>query len=426
MSQNLAHNVLQLHGGGSLVLSGLLKCVILKKTTGRRIKDLFQTILADSGGAIIALCLEKISEEDLLGEFVKIIGNTLPNKRFYYTQTFTMGHRRFDNSVLHNQLKDILQDTKLAEFTGNLIVGVHQYGEGSAKFQKFTSKDGITHYKNASSGTPLSAIAKMTSTIPGVYNELVHHDPEYEGEIYLDALINQAPLAVLCKIREDDPDSEIYYVQMGNIEDKEPATTLLSRSAMASQMMNLHWKYRIHQLHSSHLDDVGDVIGNQNAESLITYSKGNFSPADPSLDQLTRLVVETLADVSSRQDEYTKIALRLNDNEPLCMSVEQAVEDLKTILDPMMKKRKVYLSGKEVAPVEFPSPIAIRADRSPYYQMAYNVGELTRYCAPRFCEALVANDFKIGAAFRLSVAHIAHESGLRKLPRSPSQRNIEP
>lgn len=420
MNQNPTHNVLQLHGGGALVLSEILKCAILEKTTGRRINDLFQTTIADSGGAIARLCMEKMSAEDLLQIFIDIIGNTFPGRGFYYTQTLSRQPRRFDNSVLRNQVKAILKDSKLADFKGNLFIGAHQNGEGAVTFEKFTGFDGRTHYGNASPSTPLSTIAKMTSTIPGVYSESIHEDLEYADGTYLDSLVNQNPSSILFKVSKNHPNTDIAFVQLGNIEDKDIAKSLLERSAMASRILNLHWKYMVHQLHSSHLSDVARVMGEDKAESFITYGNGRFSPADPSIDQLTRVVVETLADIERRKDDYSKLSMRLNNDEPLCMDVSLAIEDLKTLLDPMMKKRKVILGRNEAVPVEFPTPIILWAEDSKFYKPAYALGALTQQFAPNICRYLVASDFSVGGAFR-----IASESGLKKLSSSPP-KPIEP
>lgn len=419
-----SHNVLQLHGGGTLVLSGIIKCAILEKITGRKINDLFQTTIADSGGAIARLCMEKVSAEELLATFISIIENTFPPRGFYYSQAFSRENRRFDNSVLRNQVKAILEDSTLADFKGNLFVGVHKHredgqSEGGTKFSKVTKANGEVQYRTALPTTLLASIAKMTSTIPGVYNEASVLNSEHADGTYLDSIVNQHPLSVLPRIKKNNPDASIFYLQMGNIEDKNVVSSLLKSSVIFSRMRNLHWKYIVHQLHSSHLADAKSEMEEDTFESLITYGHGRFSPSDPSIDQLTRVTIETLNDIESRTEDYTDIALRLN-NTPLTMSVAQAIGDLKTILDPMMKKRKLILSGNDPIPLEFPSPMVIRAEDSFFYKPSYALGRLTREFAPNVCKYFIASDFKISGAFRL-----ACESGLKKLIPSPPNR-IEP
>ncbi len=414
------HHVLQLHGGGTLVLCEIIKCAVLERATGRRINDLFQTTIADSGGAIARLCLEKLTAEELLKTFIGIVENTFPGKRFYYTQPLSREPKRFDNSELQNQVKSILQGCTLGDLKGNLFVGAHQHGEGAVKFEKITTADGITHYNNASSTTPLSSIAQMTSTIPGVYNESMLDNPEHADGTYLDSIVNQNPAPLLSEIKINAPQKNIYFLQVGNIEDKDIVESLLKRSVMTSRLLNLHWKYIVHQLHSSHLADVIRVIGKDKADALITYGNGRFSPSDPSIDQLTRVTIETFADIERRQDDYQNICQRLNDNQPLCMNIAQAIAELKIVLDPLMKKRKVILGKNEPIPQEFPSPEVVWAERSKFYKPAYTLGTLTQAFAPHLCQYLIQSDFKFGAAFRL-----ACQSGLKKLIPSP-HREIEP
>ena len=414
------HHVLQLHGGGTLVLAEIIKCAVLERTTGQKIRDLFETSICDSGGAIARLCLEKISAEDLLKTFADIIGNTFPSRSFYYNQTLSRGPRRFDNSVLQNQIKAILEASVLEDFKGNLFVGAHHYGQGAVTFEKFTAPHEATVYENTVPQTTLMEIAVKTSTIPGLYQEQYENDPTHVGGTYLDSIINQNPSSILSQIKSAEPDRDIFYVQMGNIEDRKIVNSILKRSILASRYMNSHWKYVVNQTHSAHLKNAGRVIGKQNIVGLITDNSDRFSPADPSIDQLTRVILVTLDDISKRQDEYEGLSTRLNRGQPLDMDVHQAIEELKTVLDPLMKKRKLILSRGETIPEEFPSPEILWAQDSAFYKPAYRMGELAKSFAPNICKYLIESDFRLGDAFQA-----ACKSGLKKLIPSP-HKTIEP
>lgn len=414
------HHVLQLHGGGALVLSQIIKCAVLERMTGQRIRDLVETSICDSGGAIARLCLEKISAEELLKTFADIIGSTFPSRSFYYGQTLSRGPRRFDNSVLQNQIRSILGDSVLEDFKGNLFVGAHHHGQGAVTFEKFTAPAQTTIYENAAPQTLLTDIAVKTSTIPGLYQEQYANDPKHVGGTYLDSIINQNPSSILSQIKFTEPDRDILYVQMGNIEDKNIVNSILKRSILASRFINSHWKYVVNQTHSAHIKNAGRVIGKQNVVGLITDNNGRFSPADPSIEQLTRVILVTLKDIEERQDEYTALSVRLNLGNPLQMSVTQAIEELKTVLDPLMKKRTIILSKGEAIPNEFPSPQILWAQDSALYQPGYRLGELVKIFAPTICRYLAENDFRLVDAFQS-----ACKSGLKKLIPSP-HKTIEP
>jgi len=428
MSQDQkVHNVLQLHGGGTLVLSEVIKCAILEAMTGKRINDLFQTTIADSGGTFIRLCMEKLSAADLLEKFITTMDTIFPSRRFYLDQSFSKKPKRFDNTPLIKQLRDLLQDSSLKDCKGNLFVGAHQHGKGAIAFVKFTTMNGQTDYKiasypsnrTASPNTPLSIIAQMACTVPGLYNELSPTCPEYEDGTYLDAISNQDPASILSKIKSNYPDSSIFFLQMGHIENKDIVSSLFEKSVVASTVQSLYPKYITHHTHSAHLIGALRVLGednHNNIKSLTTHVSKNFSPVNTSADQLTEVVVITLTDIEARKDEYEAIALRLNNDQALCMSAEQAIAQLKEMLDPMMKKRTVFLSKNEVPPTDFPRPLVVWAEASRLYSPAYTLGRLTNI----FQNYLIANNLDICSAF-----HGAYEYGLKRFPPSPHHQ-IEP
>lgn len=421
------HNVLQLHGGGTLVLSEVIKCAILEMTTGKRINDLFQTTIADSGGAFIRLCMERLSAADLLAKFITTMENIFPSRRFYLDQSFSKKPKRFDNSFLINQMKDLLQDLTFKDFKGNLFVGAHQHGRGAISFEKLTMINGQTDYKiasypsykPASPNTPLSIIAQMSCTVPGLYDERSLTYPEYADGTYLDAISNQEPAPILSRIKSNNPDWTIFFLQIGHIENKDIVSTLFEKSVVASTVQNLYPKYITHHSHSAHLVGALRILGEDhsgNIRSLTTHVSKNFSPVNTSADQLTEVAIITLADIEARREEYEAIALRLNSNQPLCMSVEQAIAQLKVMLDPMMKKRTIFLSKNEVPPTAFPSPHVVWAETGRLYKPAYALGRLTN----AFQKYLVANNIDICSAF-----HGAYEYGLKRFLPSPHHQ-IEP
>lgn len=420
---SLSHNVQQLHGGGALVLSELIKCAILEIVTGKRIPELFQSIIADSGGAIIALCLYKMPAIDILDMFMEGIPEALPSASFFIAQPLPRTPNRFDNKKLESILESILGTATLSDITGNIFIRTHSIEDRAQRIAKITRENSPPEYKNAGPTTRLLDIAMAASAIPGVM-------PEHE-DAKMDPIADQNPTAILYRLKTTFPDKDIRYVQMGNIYSTEIVKTLRSISFLRSIVTGIFQNYVSYHNHSAHIEDVRDILPNNKIMSLLTFAPGRYSSTNNSAHQRTRVAVATLNDIEKRADDYTSLAQTLSGTPSCAQSVQSALSLIKAKLDPYMVKEKIVTDDPYNFPAQFPTPEIVYLHDTPAYKTGYFLGQLSAHYAPAIAKQLVKHDFNLRAAFEsvgrkllpLSKLPANDEGGRNPLP--PETRSIE-
>lgn len=370
-----SHSVLQLHGGGALVLSQLLKCCVIEHLTGKRIHDLFGTVIADSGGSILALSMHEYSAMEVLGLYMEAIQEALPDVKFLLSQSMTTKSKLFDTASLDDIFLSVFGEKTLADYQGNLFVGVHHIEEQAQRVMKLRMADGSISY-SPKHGEHISfkGIAKAASAIPGIM-------PPHKG-VYLDPMTDQSPAAILAKLQQAYPAKDIYYLQIGNIHHNDKGGKLQSESLVKNTLVGKIRDFTSLHRHSADLRDAADVLSPDHVHSLMTLSEKHFRSIDNSAEQRTQLVVETLEDIEARTQEYEGISLKLLENagfaNELAGYVEDAIESLKVHLDPyMVRETLLYYQVTEANENQFPKPDIIPAEQTLFYQTGYLAGVLS-------------------------------------------------
>lgn len=363
------HSVLHLHGGWALILSQLLKCTVIEDVTGARIWDIFPTVMADSGGTILALCLHEIPARDLLQTYMESIPESLPQKGFFFTQPLPVTANRFDPNHLEGTLRKILGDKKLGDVRGNFLVHTHSLENGAGRLGKITASDGHTSYYNTDGNHSLVDIALSASAVPGIM-------PDYDG--YIDPIATQNPTAIFVKLKDAFPDTPFHYLQLGSIHDQQVGNSLTQGSFLGGLFRGRFLRYTAFHANSLHLHDLNFAYDNVTTHSLVTDTRTPFQSTNNSIKQRTLLSIETLDDIERRSDEYEVLCLGLRENilhhTGSFMGITQSVSDIRAQVDPFMFKGKIVTDDPDSVPPSFPSPDIIPLQQSPQYIFGYAAG----------------------------------------------------
>ena len=373
--QTKRHSVLQLHGGGANVLAGLIKCVVIESLTGQRIHDLFQSIIADSGGVIIALALHEHTARDVLGLYMNSIQNLLPDRNFLLSQNIPNTHKHFDTKSLDDTLSAMLGAKTLADYNGNIFIGMHHVQEAAQRIYKisFPNKPPI-YSPTLAIDMKLKDLALAASAIPGIMHAL-------DGK-YIDPISDQNPAPVLHLLSKNFPEQELDYVQLGNVHSLETIADIQEQNFLRSAAFGAVHRYGSYHRHSAHLRDAREIIAPERVTSLVTLSKEIFSAINNSAEQRTRLSAAVLTDIESHAETYTSLAATLLSNighkAALSCGVDETLTAIKTILEPHMVKEKImYHQVDPNAPPQFPKPEIIQLEDTPLYKAFYGAGYLS-------------------------------------------------
>lgn len=395
-----SYGILQLHGGGSLVLSEILKCTVIEEIAGRRIPDLFPTIIADSGGAIAAMLLQKMTARKLLGIYLENISDVLPNTRYLVTQPLAGGFKRnntpprFDPKPLQKVLYDTLGDMTLADYQGNLIVSSVDMNAApldmAITFEtRYTlnNTDGYPSYNQM--GKKLYDVAMSTSAISGIMSP-------HNGQ-YADKILSLNPTAHIYEAKERHPECQIIYVQMGSVVSR--GTVADSRKSSFMRLLvsgKLQSFISMTQI-SEHFQCARRILGD-NALSLTTYPQhGDFNPTNNSPLQRTRVVVATLRDIEERAQDYIQLCAMLGTPDP-CADVATIIASIKNDVRGYLVQEKVKEEKLKPEHAEqFPPPEIIRREDTARYKIAQ--------AAKQF--AMTSYDALRGTFVR-AAGHIAH------------------
>jgi hypothetical protein len=406
-SQRL-HNVLQLHGGGALVLSQLIKCAILEETTGRRIPDLFPSIIADSGGAIIACCMHFISAKDLLKVFMEEIPDILPNNSFLFRQPLPKTRKRFDPVQLRDKISEIVGDHTLADIPGNIFIRTHSIENKATRISKTTLTDGTETYKNASAETPLIDIVLKASAVPGIM-------PERDDD-FMDPIADQNPFAIIHQLKRLFPDDTINYVQLGNVHNVNLPYLLRTKSFIRNLVTGAFQSYSAYHGHFAHLEDLSEILAPEYIHSLTTFSPGRFSSIDNSIGQRTRLAVATFADIRARQTEYKTLIQALGSLDALS-PLPDSIKTLEDDISPFLLRQKIVTDDpSSLDETQFPSPIIVPTHSTRSYRSGYALGTFCSIVSPQFTRACIKYDFKVGNAFQSAAKKLLGQSYDISLP----------
>lgn len=380
------HPVLQLHGGGTLVLSQVIKCAIIEGVTGKRIPDLFPSIIADSGGAIIALGLHFKSAEDLLHLFMKKLPDVLPNRSFFFSQALARKKFHFDPSGLEEALRDVFAHKTLGDITGNVFIRTHSIDGHALRISKISGHRGA-EYTHANQHTRLVDILLKATAIPGIL-------PEPEGK-YIDTLTDQNPLAVIIKLKNKFPNDQFEYVIAGNIHHDHLPESFRKKSFIGNYLRGSYQNYAALHRQSAHLEDLAELINADHITSLTTFSSQQFSSIDNSPQQRENVIIATLKDIEERANEYTQLAQKLlGKNKNLAMSVEEARTHILQGLDCYMPQAKAPSADSPYdAPDQLSKPdIVAVSDRTPY-KIGYMTGYFLTKAYPQLARIIISNDF---------------------------------
>lgn len=398
-SRRPIHSILQLHGGGTLVLSQVLKCAVLEALTGKRIPDLFPSIIADSGGAIVALALHFKSAKDILTLFLQELPNVLPDRKFFFSQALARKKTAFDPTGLKTALEKVLGDKTLADIKGNIFIRTHSIDGHAQRISKISPASGA-QYIHADGTTSLVDILLKATAIPGIL-------PEPEGKC-IDTLADQNPLGVLIKLQQHFPNDTFQYVMVGNIHHTELPASFRAKSFIRNHLTGAYQSYAALHRHSAHMEDLGEILDPEYIRSLITFSPRRFSSIDNSARQRTNLTIEILEDIEARTEEYTKLAQQLlEEGQDLAMTVEQAITRIRDIVDPYMVKEKIVSDTPDEIPTRFPSPnIVPTCDTAPY-RIGYLAGYFLAKASPALAKAMITNEFNMRAISVMVLQRIA-------------------
>ncbi len=364
------HSVLQLHGGGTIILAGIIKCALIEELTQRRIHDVFPSIIADSGGAMTALCLSQMPAKDLLDLYLRTVSQSLPSGGFYVRQSIPRLGRLFNTSSLRATIESILGDKPLTDYAGNIFIGVHHIQNGAQRIGKMTNFDGQTHFvTEGADRMKMADIAMAASAIPGVMPAL--------QDQYIDPISNQNPAVVLARIQRELPDTPIQYLQLGNIVSGQIIHTIQQPQFVGHAIRGRAHRYMVHHRHSAHLRDAADVLKDDNVRSMEIYCDKLFSSINNSAEQRTAISRAILESCEERRDEFAQIIAKFSgcDANEVKARWDAAIASIKDVLDPHMVKEKI-VSSKATADTEqsFPHPQIIPLESTFSYQLGYILG----------------------------------------------------
>ena len=386
------HFVLQLHGGGTLVLSEVIKCAVIEAITGKRIPDLFPSIIADSGGAIVAFGLHFKSAEEILTLFLQELPNVLPNRKFFLSQAFARKKAPFDPTGLKTALENVFGDKTLANIHGNIFIRTHSIDGHAERISKI-SDGSNAYYTHSDETTSLVEILLKATAIPGVL-------PSPEGKS-IDTLTDQNPLAILIKLSNALPNQAFRYVMVGNIHHDNLSTSFRTNSVIKSYLTGAYQSYAALHRQSAHLEDLTEILAPAQITSLITFSTRRFSSIDNSSQQRTDLTIETLNDIEARADEYTQLAQQLlGDGQPLAMSVDDAIVRIRQQVDQYMVKDKIVSDTPDEIPDQFPSPEVVPTHTTNLYKFGYLAGYFLARSSPALATSMIEKEFNFAAIGR--------------------------
>lgn len=395
------HAVLQLHGGGTLALSQILKCVALEESSGKSIHQLFQTIIADSAGAIVALCLKSMSAKELASLYLNHINSVLPSAKFLVAQPFINSFKktgatpsRFDRTPLEIILRNALGQTTLGNYDGNLIIGTTNLDaenplEYALTFGKITSAEGKTLYLDSSTAEQtLWDIALSTSAIPGIMNP--------HNEHYADRVCSQHPYFHLHRLQTLFPDHQLKYVQMGNVFSRDVALRQRVGSFMGLASSGVIQAHTTHTLISEHFQQASGLLGKEHSISLTTYApNGNFNPGNNNALQRTRLAVATLEDIDARPDLYHDTIRTLSERTPI-KSIQDVSIEMHSFMLPYLTRQKIPEDKlTEDTQAKYPPPDVIHTKDTIRYK-----------CGVMAHTFLVATGDVLAAAFKLAAVKL--------------------
>ncbi len=359
--QRPVYGILQLHGGGSLVLSEILKCVVIEETTGRRIADLFPTIIADSGGAIVAILLQKMTARELLQTYLENISDALPNTRYLMTQPLTGSFKRrnrppqrFDPKPLQQFLSDTLGEMTLDDYNGHLVVG-------SVDMHAHPLDMATTFERSHGNTTRLYDIAMGTSAISGIM-------APHEGR-YADKILSLNPTPYIYEAKQQHPDLDIAYVQMGTVVSQRTVESCQQSSFMGLLMSGKLQAFISMAQISEHFQGAQRILGDK-AISLTTYpAHGDFNPTNNSPLQRTRVVVATLHDIEERQEEYISLCSLFGGTSPQ-VDIPSVLASIKDAVRGYLVQEKVKEGKLKPGHAEqFPPPEIIRREDTARYKI---------------------------------------------------------
>ncbi|MBL8642033.1 MAG: hypothetical protein JNL76_07965 [Alphaproteobacteria bacterium] len=394
-----AHPILQLHGGGTLVLGQLIKCAIIELITGKRIPNLFPSIIADSGGAIVALGLHFKSAEEILDVFMRELPNVLPDRKFFLSQAVARKNRHFDPTGLKTALENVFGKKTLADVTGNIFIRTHAIDGDSQRISKISHASG-PEYSHADGSTSLVDILLKATAIPGIL-------PAPDGK-YIDTLTDQNPLAVLIKLQKAFVQKTFRYVMVGNIHHTELPASFRDNSFIRNHLTGVYQSYAALHRQSAHIEDLQEFLGSSQITSLITLSKHRFSSIDNSARQRTNLTIETLDDIAARKEEYEKLARTLlGGTQNLAMTVEQAIARIRVWVDPYMVREKVISDTPDEIPAQFPSPSIVPTCDTAPYKIGHLAGCFLAKASPDLTRIIISHDFNWGAVRRSILVNLS-------------------
>ncbi|HAJ90798.1 MAG TPA: hypothetical protein DCM27_07305 [Rhodospirillaceae bacterium] len=383
-SKGKFHPVLQLHGGGTLVLSQIIKCAIIESLTGKRIPDLFPSMIADSGGAIIALGLHFKPAEEILHLFMQKLPMALPDRKFFLSQALAHRKFHFDPAALENALTEVFGNRTLDEITGNIFIRTHSIDGHAQRISKISIPSG-PQYTYATGRTRITNILLKATAIPGIL-------PEPEGK-YIDTLTDQNPVAILAKLQNQFPNDQFEYVIAGTIHHNNLPESFREKSFIGNYLRGSYQNYAALHRQSAHLEDLGELLPSDRITSLVTFSPQHFSSINNSSQQRAQVILATLEDVLAQKDVYTKLARKLCGK--LQMRVEQAVDHLRQELDVYITKDKTesphHLNDNQ--PLSSVQTVDLTSATS--YKIGYMTGLFVAKAAPALAGIIVCNDFNL-------------------------------
>ncbi len=395
-----SYGLLQLHGGGALVLSEILKCAVIEEITARRIPDIFPTIIADSGGAISAMLLQKMTARELLKIYLENISDVLPNTRYLVTQplagSFKRGSTptRFDPAPLQKVLYDTLGDMTLGDYQGHLVVSSVDMNAApidmAVTFESRYGQNKTESYPTCNQiGEKLYDVAMRTSAISGIMSP---HDGQYA-----DKILSLNPTPYIYEARQNNPDHDIVYVQMGSVVSRgviENSRQLsFMRLLVSGKLQGFIGMAQI----SEHFQGARRILGD-NAISFTTYpAHGEFNPTNNSPIQRTRVVVVTLRDIEDRANDYLMLVARLGLT-AVKTNIPAILADIKEDVRGFLVQEKIREDKLKPEHAEqFPPPEIIRREDTARYKIGQAAKEFT----------LTTYDALRGTFIR-AAGHIAH------------------
>lgn len=351
-------------------MAGLIKCAAIEEMTGKRIKEIFPTIIADSGGVITAMCLHEWPARKVLELYMDAIPNSMPDGRFFVTQNLSGELKRhFNISNLKAALFQVMDNKTLGEYEGNIFVGVHDVKHGAKRIAKLNNADGTATYSTVGEDARLMEIALAASAIPGIM-------PPLNGQ-YIDPISDQNPASILYLLQKEFPNDDFHFVQCGNVRDQTVVDKIQKKSFLKTAMAGELHSFMAYHRSSQQLLEATELLSEENVTSLVTLVNGKFIATNNSAEQRTALTVAVVGDIEASNEKYARMIEDVTGEKPK-ISAAEAMMTIKRILDPHMVKEKI-VSNKvdERRLAQFPSPEIIPFEETTLYKLHQLAGYIT-------------------------------------------------